>query len=173
MKQQLIKTDGSLNLAASENSSPGDFDFLVGRWRIHNKKLKTRLDDCREWTEFEAAGECRKILNGMGNIDSFVTEFDGKPFEGMALRLFDPASKLWSIYWANSETATLDVPQIGCFENRVGEFYARDVWQNKNIVVLYRWDATDQNEPKWSQAFSPDDGATWEWNWEMIFRRLI
>jgi len=169
MKQQIAKTD--LEIIASETSSPEDFDFLVGKWRIHNRKLNKRLADCEEWTEFGARGECRKILNGFGNTDSFKTDFDSKPFEGMTLRLFNPNMKLWSIYWADSNAVTLDVPQIGSFEDRIGEFYARDVFQGKPVIVKFRWDAGDAENPVWSQAFSADEGKTWEWNWFMNFSR--
>lgn len=171
MQQLAINAEAELSATASETSSERDFDFLVGRWTVYNRKLKTRLDDCQEWSEFEAFAECRKILNGFGNIDSFQTIFDGQPYEGAALRLFNPQTKLWSIYWANSEAVTLDVPQVGSFENKIGEFYARDVWDGKDIVVLYRWDATETDTPRWSQAFSPDFGKTWEWNWYMTFQR--
>jgi len=170
MKQQIAETD--LEIVASKTSSPEDFDFLVGKWRVHNRKLNKRLADCKEWTEFEARGECRKILNGFGNTDSFKTEFDGKPFEGMTLRLFNPNAKLWSIYWADSNVVVLDVPQIGSFENRIGEFYARDVFEEKPVIVKFKWDATDAENPVWSQAFSADEGKTWEWNWFMNFSRL-
>jgi len=33
----------------------------------------------------------------------------------MSLRLFNPKTRLWSIYWANSEMVVLDVPQVGRF----------------------------------------------------------
>jgi hypothetical protein len=160
-----------LNIVAAKNSSPADFDFLSGKWRIHNRKLKTRLNNCTEWIEFEASGECRKVLNGFGNTDSFKTEFEGKPFEGMALRLFNPRTKLWSIYWADSNVVVLDVPQVGSFEEDIGKFYARDVFQGQKIVVLYRWNKSNPDVPVWSQAFSPDDGESWEWNWYMTFER--
>lgn len=171
MQKHLLDEQGNVGVLAAGDSSPEDFDFLIGRWKIHNKKLVKRLSDCREWNEFAAFGECRKLLSGLANIDFFKTEFDGKPFEGMALRLFNPETKLWSIYWANSETVTLDVPQVGFFKNKIGKFYAEDFWDRQKIVVLYHWDATDENAPVWSQAFSPDDGATWEWNWCMTFHR--
>lgn len=158
-------------IIASERSSRDDFDFLIGRWRIHNRKLKRRLVGCDEWTEFEAVGECRKLLRGAANLDSFVTEFDGVPFEGMSLRLFCPADRLWRIYWADSIAATLDVPQIGSFENGVGEFLACDVYDGKPVIVKFHWDATDTERPVWSQAFSADEGKTWEWNWYMSFFR--
>jgi|SRR5687767_3588315 len=158
-------------IVASENSSHKDFDFLEGQWTIRNRKLNRRLSNCSNWTEFEAWCECRKILNGFGNIDSFQTTIDGKLFEGMSLRLFNPQTRLWSIYWANSETVVLDVPQVGSFEDKIGRFYARDTYEDKNIIVQFCWDATEADLPVWSQAFSPDDGQTWEWNWYMTFSR--
>jgi hypothetical protein len=122
MEQQSFNAAGDFNIVASKSSSPNDFEFLVGPWNIHNRKLKTRLNNCREWTEFEAFGKCRKILNGFGNIDDFRTEFNGKAFEGMALRLFNPNTKLWSIYWTDSNVVVLDVPQVGSFDDNIGNY---------------------------------------------------
>jgi hypothetical protein len=51
------------------------------------------------------------------------------------------------------------------FENKIGSFYARDTYEEKDIIVQFRWDASNPNTPVWSQAFSPDNGQTWEWNW--------
>jgi hypothetical protein len=33
---------------------------------------------------------------------------DGKPFEGLTVRLFDPQTRLWTIDWADSNAMTLD-----------------------------------------------------------------
>ena len=38
--------------------------------------------------------------------------------------------------------------------------------------MMFRWDARDKDRPIWSQAFSPDDGKTWEWNWYNISERI-
>jgi len=85
MDRELLNSKGDFPIVASENSSLNDFDFFVGEWKVHNKKLKTRLSGCAEWTEFEATSECKKILNGFGNSDLFQTKFDSVPFEGMTL----------------------------------------------------------------------------------------
>lgn len=159
---------GELHITASATSSPNDFDFYIGKWNIHNRKLKTRLNNCTEWIEFEATGEMHKILNGIGNTDNFLTSFDGKPFEGMTIRLFNPVTKLWSIYWADSNVGVLDPPVIGSFENNIGTFYTKDVFNGKDIIVKFQWDKTDLDKPVWSQAFSEDKGVTWEWNWYMF-----
>jgi hypothetical protein len=162
---------GELAITPSLNSSKNDFDFLKGKWKVKNRKLNTRLNNCTEWLEFEAEGEMRIILNGIGNIDNFHATFDGKPFEGMTLRLFNPVTRLWSIYWADSDMGILDTPVVGSFENGVGYFFAKDIFQEKEIVFVFQWDATDPGKPIWSQAFSHDHGKTWEWNWYMVMEK--
>ena len=155
---------GELDIQPSATSSQNDFDFLVGKWVLKDKKLKSRLTNSNEWIEFESTVEMRKLLNGIGNMDVYRTLVDGKPFEGIALRLFNPKTKLWSIYWADSNVGVMDVPVIGSFEGNIGKFYGKDKFKGKDIIVVFLWDKTDPNHPVWSQAFSPDNGKTWEVN---------
>ena len=169
MESPLLDSNGELNISPSKGSSQNDFDFLVGKWEVHNKKLKSRLSNCTEWTEFEFLVECRKILQGFGNIDSYQTLFDNVPFEAMALRLFNPKNRLWTIYWASTKVVALDVPVVGSFDDEIGTFYTKDVWEGQRILVGFRWDKTNHDVPLWSQAFSSDEGKTWEWNWYMTF----
>jgi hypothetical protein len=164
--------NGELVITAYSTSSKHDFDFFEGKWKLHNRKLKSRLDNCTEWIEFESTQEMYKVLNGIGNIDNFLATFDGQPFEGMTLRLFNPKTKLWSIYWADSNEGKLDPPVLGSFENNVGHFVTKDTFNGKNILVIFRWDATDKDNPIWSQAFSDDNGKTWEWNWYMFMTKI-
>lgn len=157
----------------SATSSERDFDFLVGQWQVRNRKLKLRLRGCDDWSEFPSTLHMRKTLNGYGNVEHYYASFDGQPFEGMAIRLFDPRTRLWTIHWIDSNTRAMDPhPVQGSFEGGVGRFYARDTLEEAPIVVLYQWDARDPEHPTWSQAFSADDGATWEWNWEMALDRM-
>jgi len=171
MESLKFDQQGRLEIFPSANSSQTDFDFFAGEWKIHNRKLKTRLNNCTEWEEFDATGEMHKTLNGIGNTDNFLTRFNGKPFEGMTVRLFDPKTRLWSIYWADSNTGVLDVPVIGSFDNNIGNFFCKDIFNGKEIIMQFIWDKTDIDHPVWSQAFSADNGKTWEWNWYMYFSR--
>lgn len=164
--------NGELLIIASPNSSKNDFDFYQGKWKLHNKKLKTRLNNCKEWIEFESTQEMYKVLNGIGNIDNFLGTFDGVPFEGMSVRLFNPKTKLWSIYWADSNEGVLQPPVVGSFENNVAHFFTKDTFNDRNILVVFRWDVRDKENPIWSQAFSDDNGKTWEWNWYMFFSKF-
>lgn len=165
-------SNGELIINASATSSNQDFNFYEGKWKLHNKKLKIKLDNCKEWTEFESTQEMYRVLNGIGNIDNYLATFDGVPFEGMSVRLFNPKTKLWSIYWADSNEGILQPAVVGSFDNNIAHFFTKDTFNDKKILVVFRWDIRDKENPIWSQAFSDDNGKTWEWNWFMYFSKF-
>lgn len=162
-----------LEIKPSSTSSEKDFDFLEGKWKVQNRMLKERLNNNNEWIEFESELHLRKAINGLGNVENYYSTFNGAPFEGMAVRLFNPKTKLWKVYWMDSNNGTMDEnPVTGSFENGMGKFYAKDTFNDKPILVLYQWNATNPEHPIWSQAFSTDNGKTWEWNWEMTLSKI-
>jgi len=148
-----------------------DFDFIHGRWQVHNQRLRQRLAGSSDWELFEAQDECRPLLGGVGNLEEFHTDWDGG-YEGLALRLYDPAASEWRIHWASNRSGRLDPPVAGRFENGVGTFYGNDVHQGQPVRVRFEWNHASTHSAHWQQAFSVDDGATWETNWHMWFRRL-
>ncbi|MEP6704716.1 MAG: hypothetical protein ABJB34_07915, partial [Acidobacteriota bacterium] len=162
---------GTPVVSASKSSSRNDFDFLEGEWIIRNRKLKSRLSGSNEWVEFEARHEMNKILEGIGNMETITGTVDGRPFEGRAVRLFEPSTRLWRIYWVDNTSSEMGDAVVGSFENGVGTFFGKEIIDDKTVAVQFRWDATDPERPIWSQAFSADAGKTWEWNWYMYFER--
>ena len=161
--------DGELAMTASKTSSKNDFDYLLGNWTIKNRTLKEPLSGSDDWEEFDATQECRQILLGAGNFDIFHTELGGKPFEGLTVRLFDPKTRLWTIYWADSAAMKLDDGKTGSFDGDVGEFFGREVVAGKDVIVKFHWDKRDPKAPVYSRAFSVDTGRSWEWNWYSHF----
>jgi hypothetical protein len=81
------------------------------------------------------------------------------------LRLYNPHTHQWSLYWATSKNGTPDPPQIGEFRNGRGEFYAQDMLNGKSIFVRFDWSNMTTNSPHFEQSFSADGGKTWEVNW--------
>jgi hypothetical protein len=149
-----------------------DFDFLVGSWKCHNRYLKGRLCGSTEWIEFEAVNELKLVLNGLGNVDSYKAVRNGEPIEGFTLRLFNPATDEWSIYWADTVRAgILQPPMIGKFNGDLGEFFGDEEVDGKKVLCRFRWHKGNGTSPKWEQAFSTDGGETWETNWIMTFTR--
>lgn len=171
MQNCFLDENNELQITASELSSHHDFDFYEGKWLIHNRKLNNRLCNSDEWTEFTAKQEMQIILLGFGNTDNFIAEFGGKAFEGRTIRLFDPKTKLWSMYWTDNTNPILQPPTVGSFKDGIGKFYCKDTFEGKPIIVEFLWDKTNPQNPRWRQAFSADKGETWEINWYMDMSR--
>ncbi|HKA87348.1 MAG TPA: hypothetical protein VKE22_06755 [Haliangiales bacterium] len=151
-----------------------DFDFILGKWKIHNSRLKLRLQNCTEWQEFEARHEGRPTLGGLGNVDSFsVATFplDGRPLEGMSIRTFDPRTRLWSIWWLDDRSFHVQPPVAGRFEGARGEFFGDEIIDGRPTRVRFIWSDVDTPSPRWEQAFSIDGGKTWETNWRSVLTR--
>ena len=162
-----------MQISPAGTSSENDFDFLVGKWKVHNRRLRLAADGAFEWVEFPAEIHMRKTLNGLGNVENYYAVIDEKVFEGQAVRLFHPQTRLWTIYWIDSNNMTMDQhPVTGSFENAVGNFYCRLVENGLTIIMVYRWDVTDPGSPRWSQATSIDNGETWKWDWKMQLTRI-
>jgi len=157
------------HVAGARLPTAQDFDFFIGRWTVHNRRLTERLAGSDEWEEFEATSVAHPILGGLGNEDEFRTRHAGG-FIGMSFRFFDPAKRRWSIYWADSRRpGELDPPVFGTFTGDVGLFEGEDVFEGRPILVRFIWSGTRTRTPRWEQAFSTDGGETWETNWIMDF----
>jgi hypothetical protein len=154
------------------NDKSHDFDFWFGRWQIENKRLLKRLEACTEWETFAAVGEAKPILGGIGNIDDFVPDTWRPGFIGMSLRLFNPSTQQWSIYWMSNQTGTLEPPVIGGFQDGIGIFEGDDLLEGRPIRVRFIWSEITANAALWEQEFSDDAGKTWEKNWIMRMTRV-
>jgi len=147
-----------------------DFDFFIGQWTVHNRRLRERLAGAESWEEFEGTTVARKVLGGLGNIDEITLERASGRLEGLTLRLYDPAARQWSLYWAGAD-GLLQTPMVGEFEDGRGTFFAQETFAGKRIFSRFIWSTITDTSCRWEQAFSADGGTTWETNWVMEFVR--
>ena len=158
---------------ASQADAPHDFDFEIGDWTVQHRRLKQRLRNCQEWEAFEGLSSTQKILGGFGNLEDNQLFFPEGSFRAIALRSYDRNEKLWSIWWLDGRfPGRLDTPVVGRFDKGIGLFYANDRLGDLPIRIRFTWSMSANGHPHWEQAFSADEGGTWETNWTMDFAPL-
>jgi hypothetical protein len=163
----------SADVAAGRHS----FDFFAGTWAATNRRKLEPLDLASDdWVDFEGEIVCSPILEGMGNTD--ITRIPDMPgrgrFEGFALRLFDPGTGLWRIWWASTfGNGQLDVPVVGRWNDDTnGVFESDDEIDGVPLKIRYVWRKRSPTSVRWEQAFSFDSGETWDANWVIEATKL-
>jgi len=149
-----------------ERDGQHDFDFEIGSWKIHLKRRLKPLTGSNTWVEFDGTSVTRKVWEGRANLEEFETDGPTGHIEGLTLRLYNPQTQQWSLYWANSKDGTMGgPPNIGEFKNGRGEFYCQDTFNGRAILIRYVWSDITPNSAHFEQSFSDDGGKTWEVNW--------
>jgi len=142
-----------------------DFDFFIGRWKAHSRRLRERLKNSNDWEELEGVAVIRVVLGGIGNIDEITMERDGARLQGLTLRLYNPESRQWSMYWSSNADGILQAPLVGSFADGSGEFYSQELFEGRSILCRMTCSDITETSCRWEQAFSTDGGKTWETNW--------
>lgn len=154
--------------AFDQRDGQHDFDFLEGSWKFHLKRLDGRFVGSTKWVDFDGTSVCRKVLDGRAEVEDMKVDSAEKHahIQGLALRLYNPQSHQWSIYWANAADGILEQnPMVGQFINGRGEFYNQQLFEGKAIYARFVWTNVTTDRPHFEQAFSADGGKTWETNW--------
>jgi hypothetical protein len=145
-----------------------DFDFLIGNWKAHVRRLPDRLNNSNIWIEYDGFSNHKKLLDSNANFEEFdVTSTDKKlRIKAQTLRLYNPTSRQWSIYLVDVDNGTLGLPPVtGQFTGNRGEFFDQEDFKGRAILVRYLWLNISPESSRMEQSFSPDGGKTWEVNW--------
>jgi hypothetical protein len=147
------------------------FDFLLGHWRVRNRRLVRPLSGLAEWEEFDAASVVRPLGARQGNIEEWTAPTFRGGLRAVSLHLFDPLAQQWRLHWATLHDGRVGVPTIGSFSDGLGEFYACEEFEGRSILLRIVWQGLTADTCRWEQSFSMDGGRDWETNWTMHFTR--
>jgi hypothetical protein len=154
--------------SAAQHDGQHDFDFLVGSWNIHLKRLVHPLSGSDEWVELDGTVVCRTFLDGRAEVEEMDVANPAKQMhiQGLALRFYNPIAHQWSIWWANAKDGAMyPPPVVGEFRDGRGEFYDQEVFNGRTIFTRFVWTRTATNSPHFEQSISTDGGKTWELWW--------
>jgi hypothetical protein len=133
-----------------------DFDFLIGDWKAHIRRLPERLKGSNVWVEYNGISNHKKLLDSNANFEEFdVSTPDHKlRIKAQTLRLYNPESYQWSIYLVDLDKGTLELPPVvGQFYGKRGEFFNQQVWEGRAVLVRYVWLDISPNHHEWSSPF--------------------
>lgn len=149
-----------------------DFDFLLGSWNILNQRRTNPFSPTKDgvWEEFSAHSTSAKQLDGRVRVEQYEATFpNGQLVLGLTIRAFDETTQQWSIVWLDNRQSPDFTPLLGKFTDGVGEFYQTipSPLDGKLVHVRFIWDNITEETARWQQAFSFDEGQTWDTNWIM------
>jgi hypothetical protein len=158
---------------AGESPAPArdgahDFDFLIGNWKAHVRRLPDRLVGSNNWIEYNGISNHKKLLDSNANFEEFEVDNPDKHLhiKAQTLRLYNPDTHQWSIYLLDLDKGLLPMPPVvGEFNGNRGEFYDQEQYKGRAILVRYVWLNISPKSARMEQSFSADGGKTWETNW--------
>jgi hypothetical protein len=148
-----------------------DFDFAFGTWKVHLSRLQHPLSGSTEWIESDGNSVVRKVWDGRANLEELEADGSASPVEGLTLRLYNPLSHQWNLYWASSKDGVVGQAMIGEFKNGSGQFFGQDTFNGRSIMIRQVWSDITPASRHFEQSFSNDGGKTWEPNWIATFTR--
>ncbi|MGH9885844.1 MAG: DUF1579 domain-containing protein [bacterium] len=154
---------------AQPDGGPHDFDFELGKWRVHH-----RIKRDGRWVELEGTCTDRGLVDGSANVEEHTFVRPAGTSFGVAMRAYDARTRQWAIWWIDGRDphAALDPPVKGRFTGGTGTFYSDSVVDGKTIRTRYVWSRITAKSARWEQAMSSDLGKTWDTNWVMEFSRV-
>lgn len=142
-----------------------DFDFELGTWKTHVKRRLHPLTGSTTWVEYDGTSVVRPIWNGRANLVELVVDGPAGHLELSSLRLYDPGAATWALHVANARDGSMSPPTIGRFEGERGVFLGRETIGGRDTLVRFTISKLTPTSCRFEQAFSIDDGETWEVNW--------
>src|SRR5579863_769528 len=126
--------------SAASDTQAHAFDFLMGTWRVQNRLLAKRLQHSHQWLQFQSTDLESPLRTGTGNLEYYLTDH-WPNFVGMGLRLYDPQTRKWAIYWSDNRfsNGVLQPPVTGDFHDGRGVFEGPDHLNTIPIIVRYTW----------------------------------
>jgi len=153
--------------AASAADTPGlrdgqhDFDFSLGLWRTHIRRVLDPFDAASRAIELTGTVRVRKLWNGRALLEEIEADGPLGHWEGLTLFLYNPTAHQWSQSFSNSKMGVLNAPLIGDFHDGRGELFAQDTFRQRSILVRAVWSNIKPDSHRYEESYSEDGGRTW------------
>jgi hypothetical protein len=148
-----------------------DFDFKIGTWTTHIRKLQKPLSGSSTWIDFNGTVVVRKVWDGRAALEEIEADAPTGHFEGLTLFLYNATAHQWSLNFADGDGGTFNQPCIGFFHDGRGEFIDQEIYRGRAILVRIIWSDITPTSHRFEQSFSDNEGKTWETNFTATLTR--
>ena len=141
------------------------FDWQLGTWNIHMKRLLKPLSTAETWTTYDGTVDVMKLWGGRADLAQIDTQGPTGHLQFLSLRLYEPKSRQWTLNFAHAGSYLMGSPMHGQFHDGKGVFYDQSTLDGKAILERFSFGDISAGAGQDQQAFSADGGKTWEVNW--------
>jgi hypothetical protein len=156
---------------AQPRNGQHDFDFNIGTWKTHVRRLLHPLTGTNEWVDLNGTVQVRRVWNVRAQLEEIEADGPTGHFEGLTLFLYNPEGRQWAQYFADGEAGVVNKPQTGEFKNGRGEFFGQESLNGRTVLARFTWSNITPDSHKVEQSFSDDGGKTWELNFAATLTR--
>jgi len=150
-----------------------DFDFEIGIWKSHLRRLVHPLSGSTTWVEYDGTTAVRKVWKGAANLVELDVGGPAGHITALSLRLYDQASHQWSLNFANKAAGQISPPpSVGGFKDGRGEFFDEEEFNGRKVLVRFVISDITDSSCRFEQSYSDDGGKTWEVNWVATDTRI-
>jgi hypothetical protein len=156
-------------LGVSQASTPAptvrdgqhDFDFNVGLWRTHIKRVLDPFASSSESVELNGTVAVRKVWDGKAELEEIEADGPKGHWEGLTLFLYNPSARQWSQTFVNSRVGALTPSNVGEFKDGQIVLAGQDTLNDRTILVRAVWSNIKPGSHQYEELFSKDGGTTW------------
>jgi hypothetical protein len=138
-----------------------DFDFNLGVWRTHIRRVLDPLSGGTHSMELNGTVSVRKVWDGRAWLEEIEADGPNGHWEGMTLFLYNPQAHQWSQNFADSQNGVATTPLIGEFKNGRGELFSQDTRGGRTLLIRAVWSDITPATHHFEESYSDDGGKTW------------
>jgi hypothetical protein len=147
--------------AAAARDGQHDFDFNIGVWHTHIKRILDPLSGSSHTMELNGTVSVRKVWDGRAQLEEIEADGPKGHWEGLTIFSYNPQAHQWYQSYVGSKEAALEAPLIGSFKDGRGELFAEDTVDGKAVLVRGVWSNITADSHHFQEDYSNDGGKTW------------
>jgi hypothetical protein len=152
----------AVSAASNPRDPQHDFDFNLGRWKVHIAALHQPANGAGRWNTFDGTAVVRKVWDGRSQLEEIQADGAAGHLEALVLFLYNAQSHQWSKAFAASGDGQLGQPMFGEFKDGRGEFYDQELFHGRIALLRAVWSNITPSSQDFEEASSDNGGRTWQ-----------